>query len=85
MGIAQFFGLFKDPVAQEVLKIIKQDWKHLVLVEIKGLRGPSTSEGYARWRDLAASTTINEEVESPQTEKKPIKRKKVDNEEELRR
>jgi hypothetical protein len=34
MGIAQFFGLFKDPIAQEVLEIIKQDWKHLVLVEI---------------------------------------------------
>jgi hypothetical protein len=25
MGIAQFFGLFKDPIAQEVLEIIKQD------------------------------------------------------------
>jgi hypothetical protein len=44
MGIAQFFGLFKDPIAQEVLEIIKQDWKHLVLVEMKGLRDPSASE-----------------------------------------
>jgi hypothetical protein len=35
IGIAQFFGLFKDPIAQEVLEIIKQDWKHLVLVEIR--------------------------------------------------
>ena len=34
MGISQFFGLFKDPIAQEVLEIMKQDWKHLVLVEI---------------------------------------------------
>ena len=25
MGIAQFFSLFKDPIAQEVLEIIKQD------------------------------------------------------------
>jgi hypothetical protein len=25
MGIAQFFGLFKDPIAQVVLDIIKQD------------------------------------------------------------
>ena len=34
IGIAQFFGLFEDPIAQEVVEIIKQDWKHLVLVEI---------------------------------------------------
>jgi hypothetical protein len=54
MGIAQFFGLFKDPIAQEVLEIIKQDWKHLVVVEIEGLKDPSATEGYARWRDLAA-------------------------------
>jgi hypothetical protein len=26
------------------LEIIKQDWKHLVLVEMKGLRDPSASE-----------------------------------------
>jgi hypothetical protein len=39
MGIAQFFGLFKDPIEQEVLEIIKQDWKHLVLVEIEGFKG----------------------------------------------
>jgi hypothetical protein len=30
MGIAQFYGLFKDLIAQEVLEIIKQDWKQLV-------------------------------------------------------
>jgi hypothetical protein len=47
MGIAQFFCLFKDPIAQEVLEIIKHDWKHLVLVEIEGLKDPSASEGYA--------------------------------------
>ncbi|KAL9407076.1 hypothetical protein Peur_004048 [Populus x canadensis] len=47
MGIAQFLGLFKDPIAQEVLEIIKRDWKHLVLVEIEGLKDPSASEGYA--------------------------------------
>ena len=55
IGIAQFFGLFEDPIAQEVVEIIKQDWKHLVLVEIGGLKDPSASERYARWRDLAAS------------------------------
>ena len=66
------------------MEIIRQDWKHLVLVEIKGLSDPSTSEGYARLRDLIASTMINEEVESLQTEENLIKRKRVDNEEELR-
>jgi predicted RNase H-like nuclease (RuvC/YqgF family) len=85
VGIAQFFGLFKDPIAQEVLEIIKQDWKHLVLVEIKDLKDPSASEGYARWRDLAASTMPCVEVKSLQTVKEPIKRKMVNNEEELRR
>jgi hypothetical protein len=85
MGIAQFFGLFKDPIAQEVLEIIKQDWKHLVLVEIEGLKDPSVSEGYARWRDLAASAMPCVGVKSPQTVEEPIKRKMVNNEEELRR
>jgi len=65
MGIAQFVGLFKDPVAQEVLEIIKQDWKHLVLVELKGLKDPSASEGYARWRDLAASAALCRSQISP--------------------
>jgi hypothetical protein len=40
--------LFEDPIAQEVVEIIKQDWKHLVLVEIGGLKDPSASERYAR-------------------------------------
>jgi hypothetical protein len=85
MGIAQFFGLFKDPIAQEVLEIIKQDWKHLVLVEIEGLKDPSASEGYTRWRDLAASAMPCVGVKSSQTVEEPIKRKRVNNEEELRR
>ena len=38
----------QDPIAEEVLEIIKQDWKHLVLVEIEGLKDPSASEGYAK-------------------------------------
>ena len=85
MGIAQFFGLFKDPIAQEVLEIIKQDWKHLVLVEIEGLKDPSASEGYARSRDLAASAMPCVGVKSPQIIEEPIKRKRDNNEEELRR
>jgi len=85
MGITQFFGLFKDPIAQEVLEIIKQDWTHLVLVEIEGLKDPSVSEGYAKWRDLAALVMPCVEVKSPQTVKESIKRKRVNNEEELRR
>ena len=67
------------------MKAIKQDWKHLVLLEIKGLGDPSTSEGYAKWRNSVASAAANEEVKSPQTEEKHVKRKRVDNEEELRR
>jgi hypothetical protein len=85
MRISQFFGLFKDPIAQEVLEIIKQDWKHLVLVEIKGLKDPSASEGYVGWRDLAASAMPCVGVKSLQTIEEPIKRKRVNNEEELKR
>jgi hypothetical protein len=85
MGIAQFFGLFKDLIAQEVLEIIKRDWKHLVLIEMEGLRDPSASEGYARWRDLATSAIPCVGVKSPQIVEEPIKRKRVNNEEELRR
>jgi vacuolar-type H+-ATPase subunit I/STV1 len=85
IGIAQFFGLFKDLIAQEVLEIIKQDWKHLVLVEIEGLKDPSASEGYARWRDLATLAMPCVEAKSPQTIEEFAKRKRVNNEEELKR
>jgi hypothetical protein len=84
MGIAQLFGLFKDPIAQEVLEIIKQDWKHLVLVEIEGLRDPSTSEEYTRWRDLVVSAMPYIGVRSSQTVEELFKRKRISNEEELR-
>ena len=84
-GIAQFFGLFKDPIAQEVVRAIKQDWKHLILLEIKGLGNPSTSEGYAKWRDLVASASTNGEVKPPQTGEKSVKRKRADSEGELKR
>jgi len=67
------------------LEIIKQDWKHLVLVEIEGLKDPSASEGYARWRDLVVSIMPCVGAKSPQTIKEPIKRKRVNNKEELRR
>jgi hypothetical protein len=55
------------------------------LVEIKGLKDPSASEGYARWRDLAASAMPCVGVKSPQIVEEPIKRKRINNEEELRR
>ena len=77
--------MFKDPIAQEVVEIITQDWKHLVLVEIEGLKDPSASEGYARWRDLAALAMPCVEAKSPQTIEESVKRKRVNNEEELRR
>ena len=65
LGIAQFSGLFKDPMAEEVLKIIKQDWRHLVLAEIEGLRDPSASEGYVKWRDSVVSAMPYVEAKSP--------------------
>ena len=55
------------------------------MVEIEGLKDPNESEGYARWRDLAASAMPCVGVKSPQTIEEPIKRKMVNNEEELRR
>jgi hypothetical protein len=85
IGIAQFFGLFKDLITQEVLEIIKQDWKHPVSVEIEGLKDPSASGGYARWRDLVVSAMPCVGVKSPKTVEEPIKRKRVNNEKELRR
>jgi hypothetical protein len=51
------------------------------LVELEGLKDPSASEGYARWRDLAASAMPCVGVKSPQT----VQRKRVNNEEELRK
>jgi hypothetical protein len=55
------------------------------LVEIEGLKDPSASKGYARWRDLAISVMPCVGVKSPQTVEEPIKRKRVNNEKELRR
>jgi hypothetical protein len=55
------------------------------LVEIEGLKDPSASDGYTRWRDLAASAIPCVGVKSPQTVEEPIKRKRFNNEEELRR
>jgi hypothetical protein len=55
------------------------------LVEIEGLKDPSASKGYARWRDLAVSAMPCVGVKSPQTVKEPIKRKRVNNKDELRR
>ena len=57
----------------------------MVLVEIEGLKDLIASEGYARWRDLVASSMPGVGVKSSQTIKEPFKRKKVNNEEELRR
>ena len=55
------------------------------MVEIEGLKDPSASEGYARWRDLAASAMPCVRVKSPQIIVELIKRKRDNNEEELRR
>ena len=56
-----------------------------MLVEIEGLKDPSASEGYAKWRDLATSATPCVEAKPPQAVKEPTKRKRVNNEDELRR
>jgi len=84
IGIAQLFRFSKHPTAQEVLGIIKQDWKHLVLVEIEGLRDPNTSEEYTRWRDILVSSMPYVGVKSSQTMEELFKRKRISNEEELR-
>ena len=55
------------------------------MVEIEGLKDPSASEGYARWTYLAASAMPCVGAKSPQTVEESIKRKRVNNEEELRR
>jgi len=51
---------------------------------MEGLRDPSASEVYTRWRDLAVSAMPYIGVRSSQTVEEPIKRKRINNEEELR-
>ncbi|XP_034903465.1 uncharacterized protein [Populus alba] len=91
MGIAQFSGLLKDPMAAKVVEIIKQDWKHLVLVEIEEAKSPQAiAKPIKKQRvniedDSAASAMPCEEVKSSPTVEEPIKRKRVSNEEDLRR
>jgi hypothetical protein len=33
VGLAEFYGFFKDQSVQEVLETIKQDWSHLTLIQ----------------------------------------------------
>jgi hypothetical protein len=33
VGLAEFYGFFKDQSAQKVLETIKQDWSHLTLIQ----------------------------------------------------
>ena len=87
--LSQFFGLFKDQSALEVMKNIKQDWKLLVLIkkkELNGLRDPVTSEKYPRWRNLSLMTFLmNLEFKTETSQATElIKRKRINNEEELR-
>jgi hypothetical protein len=52
---------------------------------MKGLRNPSASEEYTRWRDLATSAMPYSEVRSFQAVEEPSKRKRISSEEELKR
>ena len=88
MGLAEFFGFFKDQSAREVLETIKQDWCHLTVIqkESESLRDPSSSEGYEKWRNLtpiAASKKPCSEDGPSRIEEGSLKRKKVSNEEDL--
>jgi len=88
VGLAEFFGFFKDQSAREVLETIKQDWCHLTVIqkESGSLRDPSSSEGYENWRNLtpiAAPKKPCPEDRPSRIEEGSLKRKKVSNEEDL--
>ena len=88
VGLAEFFGFFKDQSVREVLEIIKQDWNHLTVIqkESERMRDPSSSEGYERWRNLtpiAAPKKPCPEDGPSRIEEGSLKRKKVSNEEDL--
>jgi hypothetical protein len=88
VGLAEFFGFFKDQSAREVLETIKQDWCHLTVIqkESESLRDPSSSEGYEKWRNLtpiAAPKKPCPEDGPSRIEERSLKRKKVSNEEDL--
>jgi len=87
-GLSQFSRLFKDQFSLEVMKNIKQDRKLLVLVKKESdcLRDPVTSEKYPRWRNLSLviiPMTLGFKAETSQAIE-PTKRKRINNEEELR-
>ena len=88
VGLAEFFGFFKDQSAREVLETIKQDWCHLTVIqkESESLRDPSSSEGYEKWRNLTPIATPKKpcsEDGPSRIEEGSLKRKKVSNEEDL--
>jgi hypothetical protein len=88
VGLAEFFGFFKDQSAREVLETIKQDWCHLIVIqkESDSLRDPSSSEGYEKWRNLtpiAAPKKPCPEDGPSRIKEGSLKRKKVSNEEDL--
>ncbi|KAL3584156.1 hypothetical protein D5086_015217, partial [Populus alba] len=88
VGLAEFFGFFKDQSVREVLETIKQDWSHLTVIqkESERMRDPSSSEGYEKWRNVTPAAA----PKKPCSEDRPsqiidgsLKRKKVSNEEDL--
>jgi len=65
-----------------VLKIIKQDWKHLVTIikKSESLRDLSTSEEYTRWRNLTLAIVPmmpHSEARPLQVVEEPIKKKSM--------
>ena len=80
--------LFKDQLALEVMKNIKQDWKLLILVkkESNDLRDPVTSEKYRGWRNVSLVTilmTLGFEAKNSQAVE-PTKIKMINKKKELR-
>jgi len=81
LGLADFTGLFKHQPFLEEIELIQQDWKNPLLVkkEEESRFESSCSQSYTSWRNQELS-----EVVAPKSATVQQKRKRIDDEEELR-
>jgi len=88
LGLADFIGLFKHQPFLEEMELIRQDWERPLMVKREEGSNFETSfsQNYAVWRNEALSEVRDFSTqEHPESAMEQPKRKRTDNEEELRK
>jgi hypothetical protein len=88
LGLVDFIGLFKHQPFLEEMELIRQDWERPLMVKREEGSNFETSfsQNYAVWRNEALSEVRDFSTqEHPESAMEQPKRKRTDNEEELRK